>query len=159
MGGSLIQNATTITSTDFKGNINIYANDTLMCTAPSTITITGTDIDPESISKVKFTIDTQTIYLYIRDSAGRSLCEIVSQEKNKVVLKTQIRFGYRLSRKLQGVAGQEITLKGASENIKQGTVTEAYTSSFPLTEIDDLREYILSKGREQVRIGKKVTKN
>ena len=43
--------------------------------------------------------------------------------------------------------------RGTSENITQGTTTEAYTSSFPLTEIDDLREYILSKGREQIKIG------
>ena len=43
------------------------------------------------------------------------------------------------------------------ENLKktaEGTVTEKYTSSFPLTEIDDLREYILSKGREEIVINK-----
>lgn len=154
MGGSSIQNATTITTTDFAGNINIYANDTLMCTDVSTITITGTDIKLEDIKKVKFTIDTQPIYLYIKDSAGRFLCEIVSQEKNKIVLKTQIRYAYRVSRALQGTPGQNITLKGTAENIAQGTVTKAYTSSFPLTEIDELREYILSKGREQIRIEK-----
>ena len=55
---------------------------------------------------------------------------------------------------LQGGAGASITLKGATEDIEQGTVSNSYTSSFPLTEIDDLREYILSKGREQIRIGK-----
>ena len=43
-------------------------------------------------------------------------------------------------------------MEGVTENITQGTVTEAYTSSFPLTEIDDLREYILSKGREEIVI-------
>lgn len=155
MGGSLIQNATTITSTDFTGNINIYANDTLMCTNPSTITITGTDVNLETLDKVKFTIDTQTIYLHIKDSSGRFLYEIISKEKNKVVIRTRTRNAYRLSRTLQGTAGQSITLKGTEETITQGTVTEAYTSSFPLTEIDDLREYILSKGREQIRIGKK----
>ena len=41
-------------------------------------------------------------------------------------------------------------MQGVTEDIAQGTVTEAYTSSFPLTEIDDLREYILSKGREEI---------
>lgn len=154
MGGSTIQNAMTVTSTDFAGNINIYANDTLMCTTPSTITITGTDINLETIEKVKFTIDTQSIYLYIKDGSGRPSYEIVSKQSNKVVLKTKIRYPYRLSRALQGTAGQNITLKGTSENITQGTVTEAYTSSFPLTEIDDLREYILSKGREEILINK-----
>ena len=47
-----------------------------------------------------------------------------------------------------------MTLKGTTETIKQGTVSESYTSSFPLSEIDDLREYILSKGREKVVIGR-----
>ena len=49
-------------------------------------------------------------------------------------------------------SGTSVTLKGTTENITQGTVTEAYTSSFPLTEIDDLREYILSKGRGEIII-------
>lgn len=154
MGGSSIQNATNIVATDFAGNINMYTRDTLMCTSPSTITITGTDVNLEAIRKIKFKIDTQDIYLYIRDSSGKFLCDIVSKEKNKIIVKTQVRFAYRLSRELQGTAGQNIVLKGTSENITQGTVVEAYTSSFPLTEIDDLREYILSKGRQQVRIGK-----
>ena len=60
---------------------------------------------------------------------------------------------YRASRVLQGDTGQSITLKGTTETIAQGTVTKAYTSSFPLTEIDDLREYILSKGRSQIKVG------
>jgi hypothetical protein len=154
MGGSLIQNATTIETTDFTGTINMYSNAILMCKTPSTITITGTDVNLEAIERVKFTIDTQPIYLYIKDTAGRFLYEIISKDNNKVVLKTQERYAYQVSRELQGTEGQSITLKGTTENIAQGTVTEAYTSSFPLTEIDDLREYILSKGREQIRIGK-----
>lgn len=154
MGGSSIQNATTIVSEDFTGVITLYANDTLDCRTVSTITITGTDVNLENIKKVKFIIDTQPIYLYIVDSAGRKLYDIVSAEKNKVVIKTRLRNYYRTSKVLQGVSGTSITLKGTTENISQGTVTESYTSSFPLTEIDDLREYILSKGRQQVRIGK-----
>ena len=47
-----------------------------------------------------------------------------------------------------------MTLKGTTEDIAQGTVSESYTSSFPLTEIDDLREYILSKGRQEILINK-----
>ena len=154
MGGSSIQNATTVTTTDFTGKITLYSNGTLDCTEPSTITITGTDVRLEDIKKVKYIIDTQPIYLYIVDSAGRANYEIVSQEKNKVVIKTRTRTYYRTSKMLQGGSGTSITVKGTTENIAQGTVTEKYTSSYPLTEIDDLREYILSKGREEIVINK-----
>ena len=44
MGGSIVQNATTIVSGDFVGNIVLYNNDTLKCTSPSTVTITGTNV-------------------------------------------------------------------------------------------------------------------
>lgn len=154
MGGSIIQNATTIVSEDFTGKINLYAQDTLNCTSPCTITITGTDVNIEDVKKIKFTIDTQPIYLYIVDGAGRVSYDIVSKEKDKVVIKTRIRTPYLTTKVLQGTSGTSITLKGTTENISQGTVTEAYTSSFPLTEIDDLREYILSKGREKIVIGR-----
>lgn len=152
MGGSTIQNATTIVSGDFTGEISPYSRENLLCTSESTITIEGTDIKLEDVKKVKFIIDTQPIYLYIVDSAGRVLYDKVTVEKNKVVIKTRIRNYYRASRALQGVAGTSITINGTTENIAQGTVAKAYTSSFPLTEIDDLREYILSKGREEVVI-------
>ena len=154
MGGSTIQNATTIESEDFVGNIVLYGNDTLKCTSPSTVTITGTNVKLENIEKVKYILDSNPIYIKLRDAAGRYLWETVSEEANKVVNRTQTGFYYQASRVLQGATGQSITLKGTTENITQGTVTEAYTSSFPLTEIDDLREYILSKGRQQVRVGK-----
>ena len=51
MGGSTIQNATTIVSDDFVGNIVLYNNDTLKCTSPSTVTITGTDVKLENSVK------------------------------------------------------------------------------------------------------------
>ena len=155
MGGSSIQNATTITTTDFTGYINGYPTITyLMCTTPSTIIINGTNVQLENLEKVKFIIDTRPIYLYIKDSSGKLLYDIVSKEKNKIVLKTKERIAFRVSEILQGTDGQNITLKGTTENIAQGTVTKTYTSSFPLTEIDDLREYILSKGREEIVINK-----
>lgn len=154
MGGSLIQNATTIKTQDFTGKITLYSNSTLECTTPCTITITGTNIKIEDIKKVSFTIDTQSIYLDIVDTAGRVSYDIVSAKKDEVIIKTRQGTYYQTSKVLQGSPGTSITLKGSTKNIEQGTVTEAYTSSFPLTEIDDLREYILSKGREQVRIGK-----
>ena len=154
MGGSIIQNETTIETKDFKGKIPTNSNKTLECTAPCTITITGTDVKVENIKKVLFTIDTQSIYLEIVDTAGRIAYDIVSTEKSMVVIKTRVGTYYQVSRVLQGNVGSNITLTGTTEDIAQGTTTDAYTSSFPLTEIDDLREYILSKGREQIRIGK-----
>jgi len=154
MGGSSVQNATTIVSGDFTGNIPMYSNKNLECTKPCTITITGTDIKIVDIKKVKFTIDSQPIYLDIVDTAGRIAYDIVSSEKNKVIIKTRVKTIYQTSRVLQGNVGTTITLKGVAEDITQGTVTDVYTTSFPLAEIDDLREYILSKGREQIRIGR-----
>jgi hypothetical protein len=151
MGGSSIQNATAITSTDFMGT-KWGKNNILTCETPATVTITGTDIKLEDIKKIKFTIDTEPIYLYVADIDNR--WEKVTVEKNKIVIKTKVGLGYEASRPLQMSVGQSTTLKGTTENITQGTVTETYTSSFPLTEIDDLREYILSKGREEILINK-----
>lgn len=155
MGGSLIQNATTIESTDFTGTITNYAGDRIVCTNSSKVTITGTGIKLEDIKQIKFTIDTTPVYISTEDIYGVKNWETVSTEANKIVIKTKPGSNYLLSRKLQVKIGQSVTLKGTTETIKQGEVTESYTSSFPLTEIDYLREYILSKGREQIRIGKK----
>ena len=152
MGGSKIQNAMTITSTDFTGNLHT-AKMYLICKTVSTITITGEDIKPENIKQIKFTIDTTPIYITV-PIVNTDYWDIVSTEKNKIVVRTKVGRYYNLSRQIVGDIGQSITLKGTEENITQGTVTDAYTSSFPLTEIDDLREYILSMGRKQVRIGR-----
>lgn len=152
MGGSVIQNASTITSTDFVGNKVIITNDTLKCISPSTVTITGTDIQLESIEKIKYIIDSNPIYIYLRDGSGRMLWDVISSDSKKVVIKSRIGIYYRVTRIVQGDTGQTLTFKGTTENITQGTVTKAYTSSFPLSEIDDLREYILSKGREEILI-------
>ena len=154
MGGSSIQNATTVVSEDFIGKLYSHVNKYITCASPSTVTITGTDLKLEDIKKVKYTIDAQPIYLYIKDDAGRESWEVVSADSKKIVLRTKEGKGYQMSRTIQATPGDSLNLKGASDSITQGTVTEAYTSSFPLTEIDDLREYILSKGRQQVRIGK-----
>ena len=153
MGGSVVQNATTIESEDFVGKKPLYGNSVLECTTPSTVTITGTGIKLQSIEKIKYIIDGNPVYIYLRDHTNRYLWETVREEPNKVIIKTQKGYYYQLSRQLQGDVGQSITLKGTTDNITQGTVAESYTSSFPLTEIDDLREYILSKGRGQIRIG------
>jgi hypothetical protein len=152
MGGSSIQNATTIVSGDFGGKVyrNTYTFD-FYCTEPTTVTITGTDIKLEDIKEIKFTLDSEPIYIKIVDIDA---WEKVSVDKNKIVIKAKAGQYYKTSRTIQVDPGTSVTLKGTTENIKQGTVTKAYTSSFPLTEIDDLREYILSKGREKIVVGR-----
>ena len=78
---------------------------------------------------------------------------ILENKPNKVVLGLKRQY-YFFNYKFTGDIGTEITLNSKTQNITQGTVTESYTSSFPLTEIDDLREYILSKGREKIVVGR-----
>lgn len=153
MGGSTIQNATTIETENFKGKKAAFINNALECITPCKITITGTDVKIENIKKVLFTIDTQPIYLEIVDAAGVALYDIVSKEKDMVEINTIEGFTYRTSKVLQGSSGTSITLTGTTEDIAQGTVTDTYTSSFPLSEIDDLREYILSRTKDQIRVG------
>lgn len=146
MGGSVVQNATTIVTGVFKGVIDIDYNG-LRCTSAPKITFTGTDVNLNDVKKIKFTVDSQDVYMQM---PGANLYTIETDENNKKVIKLIEGYRYVFSRSFQGSMGDEITLQGATENITQGTVTEAYTSSFPLTEIDDLREYILSKGREEI---------
>lgn len=154
MGGSTIQNATAIVSGDFTGTLNNkeFGKPYLVCTSPATVTITGTDLKLEDIKRIKFTLDSEPIYIEVFEIA--TSWEHVSVESNKIILKSKKGVYYRTSRKILTSEGESINLKGTTENITQGTVTESYTSSFPLTEIDDLREYILSKGREEILINK-----
>lgn len=148
MGGSIVQNATTIVTGMFKGVIDIDWNG-LRCTSAPVITFTGTNVNLNDIKKIKFTVDSNDVYMQM---PAANLYTIVTDEDNKKVIKLIEGYRYVFLRSFQGSMGEEITLQGATENIAQGTVTEAYTSSFPLTEIDDLREYILSKGREEILI-------
>ena len=143
MGGSIIQNATTIETGTFKGVIDTDYNK-LRCTSATTITFTGTNVNLNDIKKILFTLDSQEVYMQMPDA---NLYTVVTDDANKKVIKLIEGYRYVFSRSFQGSMEGEITLQGATEDITQGTVTETYTSSFPLTEIDDLREYILSKGR------------
>lgn len=150
MGGSVIVNATTVTSTDFTGKIFSTQNKTLVCTSPCTVTITGIDVKLEDVKKIKFTIDTTPIYIYI-SSAGQSW-EKETVERNKIVLKSKVGYYYQVSRAIQGDKDQVMTLKGTTENIAQGTEVDTYTSSYSLEEIDNLREYILKQGKKEILI-------
>jgi hypothetical protein len=78
---------------------------------------------------------------------------VLENTPKKIVLGLKRQY-YFFDYVFQGNIGTEYTLSSNTQNISQGTVTEAYTSSFPLTEIDDLREYILSKGREKIVVGR-----
>ena len=87
MGGSSIQNATTIVSGDFEGIVyrNTYTFD-FYCKVPTTVTITGTYLKLEDIKQIKFTLDSEPIYIKIVLIED---WEKVSVEKNKIVLKTK----------------------------------------------------------------------
>lgn len=148
MGGSTIVNAATIVSGDFTGKLHTAKID-LLCTTECTVTITGTDIKLEDIKEIKFTIDTTPIYI---STQGRNKWETVSSSKDKIIIKSKVGEYYKLSRQIQGDIGQSITLKGTTETIKQGTEVKTYTSSYKLTEIDELREYILKQGKKEILI-------
>lgn len=152
MGGSTIANQTNIVSTDFTGKMVKYAHDTLACVTSSTATITGTDIKLENIKRIEYIIDTQPIYINLKDTANRMLWHIESIETNKIILKTIPGTYYQLSKSLQGDEGTSITLKGTTEHIKEGTEIKSYTSSYKLEEIDNLREYILKQGKKEILI-------
>ena len=127
MGGSSIQNAATVVSEDFTGKIADDAtNKTLICETESTVTITGINLNLEDIKKILFTIDTDSIYIDVKfDNGGKNFWQKVKVEKDKIVLKTIKGGYYQLSRNIAGTAGSDVTLKGATEDIVQGTVTNA----------------------------------
>lgn len=152
MGGSTIVNASTIVSGNFTAKIANGTNNLLICKTPSTVTITGTNIKIEEIKKIKYTTDTSPLYIEVKfDKGGRNYWEKVSVGTNKIELRTVEGGYYKVSRMLAG-EGQDIAIKGTTEEIEQGTVVEAYTSSYKLEEIDNLREYILKQGKKEILI-------
>lgn len=152
MGGSMIVNEATIVTGDFKGTIASHSNDTLLCKEPCTVTITGANIRLEDIKQVKFMLDSNPIYVYVKRDVGGSIWDVVSTETGKIVISTKKGYYYTTTRTLQGGEGQSIILKGTSESIKQGQEVETYTSSYRLEEIDNLREYILKQGKKEILI-------
>lgn len=153
MGGSIIVNATNIESEDFTGEKVEGASRLLKCKSPATVTITGTDLKIESIKKIKYIVDSNPIYVYVRFEEGaRSYWEKVSVEKNKIVIKSREGENYEVSRPLNSGEGQTINLSGTTEIITEGTEVKTYTSSYKLEEIDNLREYILKQGKKEVLI-------
>lgn len=150
MGGSIVQNETSIVTSDFAGTKNGASNKVLKCTKVATITITGTDVRLEDITEFQFSIDGITVAMrYKYNSAG---WDVTTNEPNKKVLTTVIGVTYAFDRVFQGDQGEEIALKGKTLNITQGKEVKTYTSSYKLEEIDNLREYILRQGKKEVLI-------
>lgn len=152
MGGSKIVNSSTIVSTDFTAEIANNTSKLIICKTPSTVTITGSDLKIENIRNIKYTMDSGPLIIDVRyDEGGRNYWEKVSVERDKIVLKTVVGHYYQVSRVLTG-EGQDITIKGTTEIIKQGQEVNTYTSSYRLEEIDNLREYILKQGKKEILI-------
>lgn len=161
MGGSSVQNATTIVSTKFDGfkiwSGDIYANRLRSVNGDCTVTITGTDIKLDDIKTIQFTLDGNTVGLYFKGTNSNSVydqIEITTNTPNKIVFNIKENTTWDFDKEFRVNEGTIINLEGKEQTITQGTIVEAYTTSFPLTEIDDLREYILSKGREKIVVGR-----
>lgn len=158
MGGSSIQNATTIVADGWSGVKNTSDQSALLYNGKESeakITITGTNIDLNSIKTIKYKLDSNIIEMIFAPGELDFYFNTLEKTANKVVLGLKRQY-YRFKYTFQGNVGTEFTLSSNTQNIAQGTVTKKYTSSFPLTEIDDLREYILSKGREEIVINKET---
>lgn len=154
MGGSRVKNKTTIVADEWTGRVNGYRN--LRYTggdSMSKITITGTNININDIESIKYTLDGAEVEMMFVPQLINEYFNIVEEGSDRIVLGLKKDRDYFFLRQFSVPNGTLIKLSETTENIAQGTVTDTYTSSFPLTEIDDLREYILSKGREQIRIG------
>lgn len=153
MGGSTIVNATDIVTTGFTGIKNGLSNTSLKCTKEATITITGHDIKMDEIKGFQFVVDGNTVVMrYRHNTIGWN---VVTEESDKVVIKTVLNESYIFDYKFQGAQGVEITVGGTTQNFTQGTTVENYTSSYRLEEIDNLREYILKQGKKEIVITSK----
>lgn len=150
MGGSIVQNATTIVTSNFTGTKNGLSNKVLKCTSKATITITGTNIKLQDITEFQFSVDGNTVVMPYK--YGKIGWELTTDEPNKKVVSTIVGETYLFEYIFQGEQGTEITLKGTTQNITQGTEVKTYTSSYRLEEIDNLREYVLKQGKKEIVI-------
>lgn len=156
MGGSIVQNATTIKADGWIGKIDIGDKTTLLYEGKDSeakITITGTNIDLNSLKTIQYKLDSNIIEMRFFPTEIDNYFNVLEKSSTKVVLGLKRQY-YFFNYRFSGEIGTKVTLDSNTQNIAQGTVTNTYTSSFPLTEIDDLREYILSKGREEILINK-----
>ena len=86
MGGSSIQNATTIVSTKFKGfkiwSGSIYPNRLRSVDSECTVTITGKDIKLDDIKSIQFTLDSNTVELYFKGTNSHTVYEQINITTN-----------------------------------------------------------------------------
>ena len=156
MGGSSIQNKTTIVADAWTGKVNGRRN--LRYTGADSaakITITGTNININDIESIKYTLDGAELeMMFVPQLINGEYFNVIENTPDKIVLGLKRQRDYFFLREFAVPDGTLVKLSETTDNIAQGTVSKAYTSSFPLTEIDELREYILSKGRQEILINK-----
>lgn len=159
MGGSRIINAATIVTTNFKGykiwSGDIYANRLRSVNSECTVTITGTNIKLEDIKSIQFTLESNTVELYLKGTNNHTVYEqidIITDTPDKIVFKIKENTTWDFDTEFKSNEGTIIDLSGKTQEITQGTVVEQYTSSYKLEEIDNLREYILKQGKKEILI-------
>lgn len=158
MGGSLIVNGGTIVTNDNNvflntanernyGYLNPNRKNTLEVTLPKTLW-----------EEYKKTGQLETWFLLLD---GRTLqfniilkenAKIETVEENIVATFDQPTAGYWTIS--SGTLDEDVNyvIKGTSHVVSKGQVLNAYTSSYKLEEIDNLREYILKQGKKEILI-------
>lgn len=109
------------------------------------------------VETVKFLLNGVVREMYVRNfenknyftNMGESKGIITYQIGGKNAIGEYIPYEFKNS---MGNPGDKITLTGKTQTISEGQAVPTYTSSYQLTQIDDLREYILSLGKKQLII-------
>ena len=125
MGGSLVQNATTIVADGWKGIKNTSDPQALLydgVDSEAKITITGTNINLNNIKTIKYKLDSNSIEMKFLPSELEFYFNILENKPNKVVLGLKRQY-YRFEYEFQGNIGTEITLGSNTQTIAQGTVS------------------------------------
>jgi hypothetical protein len=133
MGGSTIQNATTIVADEWKGIKNTSDPKALLYEGEDSvakITITGTNINLKDIKTIKYKLDSNIIEMKFLPSELEFYFNILENTPNKVVLGLKRQY-YPFNYVFQGNIGTKFTLSSNTENIAQGTVTEASHLQIP----------------------------
>ena len=122
MGGSVVQNATTIVAEGWKGSIDIGDKSVLLYEGKESeakITITGTNINLNDIKTIQYTLDSNTIEMRFFPTEIDNYFNILENKPNKVVLGLKRQY-YFFNYKFTGNIGTEITLSAKTQNITLG---------------------------------------
>ena len=151
MGGSVLGNRQTITTTEFTGvigtNVSNYVmyNDTI--TTNTTITLEGSKKTPK---EVIFLLNGVQVKMLTKNFWG---WEKIEETDNKVVYQVRRKGHFQTEfESIIGYNGTTVTLTGFKQIIAEGQPVPSYTSSYELNQIDVLREYILGLGRKEFKI-------